>query len=155
MAIKRITSAMAGAEDIVKPRALTLAGLSGGEESISGGFAGDPSQLAKYPDLVNKELFAFFPFQVNDHGRFVFAAYVMSRDCYANHGGTGIGRFDLPAEDYTLQLAGFNGVAATITAEDPLKGTAVTVAVSNRTAGGARVKAAMTDYPFIFTIQEA
>jgi hypothetical protein len=152
VALKHVAATVAGATDLAKPGALTLDGLTGGEDNST--FAGDPTRPEQYPDLPHKERFAFFPFQVNDTRRFVAAVYVMTTDIQKAYGGAGVTRFDLPREDYTLTIGGFRGIGATITAYDPIKDEAVPVTVTSRTSTSANVKLACTDYPLLITIQE-
>jgi hypothetical protein len=151
-AISRLVDAMKGSRPIASPRSLSLAELT----DYSGNVQFEGNGTEAYRPLYNREVFGFFPFQVNSH-RFVIPVYVMTRNVTQEyqHGSTSPTRFDLPAETYRLKIAGVDGVGAEISATDPLTGESVPVDVLGTEAGSFTVKLDVTDSPRLLTIQEA
>jgi hypothetical protein len=70
-------------------------------------FVGDGT--AAHPNLYNRDVFAFLPYQVNSK-RFVIPYYVMTRDVTK----------DLPPEQFTVQIKGIKGDGASVIAYDPM-----------------------------------
>ena len=105
-------------------------------------FAGDGT--AAHPNLYNRDVFTFLPFQVNAH-RFVIPYYVMTRDVMQ----------DLPPEAYKVQIQGIKGMKAAVTAYDPLNDKNVPVVIDNRQSDRLSLQLPATDYPYLLTIEEA
>ena len=105
-------------------------------------FAGDGS--AAHPNLYNRDVFAFLPYQVNAK-RFMIHYYVMTRDVMK----------DLPPEQFTVQIKGIKGSGASVTAYDPIKNRNVPVVVNGRGSDNLSLNLTATDYPYLLTIQEA
>lgn len=104
-------------------------------------FRGDGSP--EHPDLFNREVFAFLPFQVNA-GRFVIPYYVMTRD--VTH--------QLPPEEYTLKIVGVKAEDASFAAYDPIRDAEDPVQVSAATDDEGTIVLRATDYPRLLIIQE-
>lgn len=105
-------------------------------------FRGDGT--AAHPNLYNRDVFAFLPFQVNAK-RFVVPYYVMTRDVTK----------DLAPEQFTVQINGVRGSGASVTAYDPIKNRTVPVVVNSRGANSLSIKLTATDYPYLLTVQES
>lgn len=105
-------------------------------------FTGDGT--AAHPNLYNRDVFAFLPYQVNSK-RFVIPYYVMTRDITK----------DLPPEQFTVQLKGIKGDGATVTAYDPINDKNVPVTVIGKGAETLSVNLTATDYPYLLMVQEA
>ncbi|HEY9667892.1 MAG TPA: hypothetical protein V6C91_13860 [Coleofasciculaceae cyanobacterium] len=105
-------------------------------------FAGDGT--AAHPNLYNRDVFAFLPYQVNSK-RFVIPYYVMTRDVTK----------DLPPEQFTVQIKGIKGNSASVTAYDPINDKNVRVSVTGKSADTLSVNLTATDYPYLLIVQEA
>jgi hypothetical protein len=104
-------------------------------------FAGDGT--AAHPNLYNRDVFAFLPFQVNAK-RFIIPYYVMTRDVAK----------DLPPEQFTVLLKGINGVGASITAYDPINNKDVSVVIKNKSQDSIELVLTATDYPYLLILEE-
>jgi hypothetical protein len=146
---------MQDARPLNTPRNLTLNHFIDYNSNVQ--FAGDPKDLTHYPPLFNRDVLAFFPFQVTDT-RFVIPVYVMTRNVNKVYGpdapSTDPTRFDLPPEKYDLAIGGINGAIATATATDPMTGTDVPVEIKARSADELVISLPVTDSPRLLTIQE-
>jgi hypothetical protein len=142
---------MRGSEPIASPRTLSLDSLT----DYSGGMQFEGNGSAAYPPLFDREVFGFFPFQVNAH-RFVVPVYVMTRNVVKNYssGSASPTRFDMPPERYRLAISGVVGTGAEVSATDPLTGGSVPVEVVSRSSTGVVVELGVTDSPRLITIQE-
>lgn len=140
-AISRMVAKMQTRLDpaLTATRALRVESISDSHNHFQ--FAGDGT--AAHPTLYNRDLFAFLPFQVNAN-RFVIPYYVMTRDLTT----------DLTPETFTLQLSGFKGASALVTAYDPINNSNVPVTVLNRTAQAITLKVTATDYPYLLLVDE-
>jgi len=105
-------------------------------------FAGDGTTA--HPNLYNRDVFAFLPFQVNAR-RFIIPYYVMTRDITK----------DLPPEQFTVQIKGLKGDGASVTAYDPINNKEVPVVVKGKAQDSLSVNLTATDYPYLLTVQEA
>ncbi len=153
-AVRRLTTSMGGSTQIASPRRLRLSALT----DYAGNVQFEGNGTAAFPPLRNRDVFGFFPFQV-DADRFVIPVYVMTRNVAEIHEpGAEIGessRFDLPPERYRMAIAGVRGVGATATATDPLSGDAVPVDVIEASEDELVVEMPVADSPRLLTIQEA
>ncbi len=107
-----MTSTLAGAQDIADPRQLTL--KRSRQDGNDSQFTGDGT--AEHPTLYNRDVLAFFPFQVSQN-KFVAAVYVMSSDLthyYTSSPAPGYTPYDMPPEQYQLTIGGVNGADATV-----------------------------------------
>jgi hypothetical protein len=152
-AVRRLAASLQGAEPISKPRSLTLRTLTDYQGNTQ--FAGNGT--AQFPPLYNREVFAFFPFQVTAR-RFVIPVYVMSRDVAGIQNPakapTDPTRFDLPGERYLLDIGGVDGRQASVSMSDPLTGRTIPVTVMARGTNSIGVKVPVTDSPRLLTIEE-
>ena len=105
-------------------------------------FKGDGT--AAHPNLYNRDVFAFLPYQVNAK-RFVIPYYVMTRDIMK----------DLNPEKFTVEIKGVKGSNASVTAYDPINDKTVPVTVKKKGADSLSLELTATDYPYLLTIQEA
>ena len=105
-------------------------------------FAGDGT--AAHPNLYNRDVFAFLPYQVNAQ-RFVIPYYVMTRDILQ----------DLAPENYTLEIAGLNSIGATISVYDPIGDRTIPVTILKQSSQSLTVELTATDYPYLLIVQEA
>jgi hypothetical protein len=137
-ALKRATECFQGAAKIENPRQLSVSVEPLAEARKI--FDGD----ATHPPLLQKDVFAFLPFQIDDH-RFAVAVYVMTHD-YSQ---------DMPPEDYRLTITGVNEQGVKIAYLDPITGNREDLKPESSSAAGLCVKVGVTDYPRILTISEA
>jgi hypothetical protein len=99
---------------------------------------------AEHPNLYDRDVFAFLPFQVNPK-RFVIPYYVMTRDIMK----------DLRPEEFTLQIKGLVGEGASISAYDPINDRDVPVVINSKGADSLTLTLTATDYPYLLTVQES
>lgn len=102
-------------------------------------FKGD----ATHPDLYDRDLFAFLPFQVNPQ-KFVVGTYVMSYDITT----------PIPAQDFRQTIKNVNGLTASVTYYDPITNETLPVNVVSRDANSITVVTSNVDYPRLLTIDE-
>ncbi len=141
---------MAGAEQTPAARSLSLRALTDYSSNVQ--FEGDGT--AEYPPLYNRDVFGFFPFQVNAD-RFVIPVYVMTRNVAKVYGtGAGPSRFDLPPETYRLAIGGVDGTKTTASATDPITGASVPVEAVSSSGDEIVVEMKVTDSPRLLTLQE-
>ena len=120
-------------------RTLTINGLSDDHNHYQ--FEGDGT--AAHPNLYDREVFAFLPFQVNAK-RFVIPYYVATVNELVS----------LTPEYFTLTISGLNAVGAQFSAYDPLNDAVVPVSVNSTTTNGAQLTLLATDYPYFLIVQE-
>ena len=139
---KRIVAKMSQQVDrnLTSTRQLQVASISDTHEHYQ--FAGDGT--AAHPNLYNRDVFAFLPYQVNSR-RFIIPYYVMTRDVTK----------DLPPEQFTVQIKGIKGEGASVSAHDPINDRDVPVVVNGKGADTLSVNLMATDYPYLLTVQEA
>ena len=120
-------------------RTLTINSLSDDHNHYQ--FQGDGT--AAHPNLYDRELFAFLPFQVNAK-RFVIPYYVAT-----------VNELDsLIPEYFTLTISGLNAVGALFSAYDPINDAVMPVSVNTTTTNGAQLTLLATDYPYFLIVQE-
>ena len=102
----------------------------------------------RYPPLRNLDVAAFFPFQEATH-RFVFAAYVMTRDLTRVWRRSGPRKYDMPAAPYRFTVGNVNGCNTRLSAYDPLNGTAVAVKRIACTKQTLTLQTDLTDSPIL------
>ncbi len=147
-AVGRLAAALDGSRRMPATRPLTLEAVSDDHGNIQ--FDGDGT--AAHPPLMDREVTAFFPFQVRP-GRYVAAAYVMTRSLakpYGEDGGPG--RFDLPEAAFRLRIGGLGGPEVRVSATDPLSGSQVPVEITTRTANSITIEVPLTDSPRLLTL---
>lgn len=140
---RRIVQAMQNGMDatltLAQTRPLTVTQIS----DTHGHFQFEGDGTPEHPTLYNREVFAFLPFQVNAT-KFVIPYYVMTRDVLRA----------LPPEQYTVTVRGFKGMAARVSAYDPIADRAVPLVVAGRTADSLTLRLTAVDYPYLLTVQE-
>jgi hypothetical protein len=104
-------------------------------------FAGDGT--AAHPNLYNRDVFAFLPYQVNSH-RFVIPYYVMTRDVTKN----------LPPSKFAIQISKLQALGATVSIYDPLHDRHLPVKIDRRGRDVLALTVSATDYPYLLIIQE-
>jgi hypothetical protein len=153
-ALRRYTDSMRGAVPLATPRQLSLRELT----DYSNGVQFQGNGTAAYPPLFDRDVFGFFPFQVDPH-RFVIPVYVMTRNLSKLYrpgaDSTDPSRFDLPPETYRMAIGNIDGTGAEATATDPLTGESVPVEIVSGSAHEVVVEMGVTDSPRLLTIQEA
>jgi hypothetical protein len=152
-AVKSFMEAFAGPSTISTPRSLSLQQIA--DQGNWTQFAGDGT--AAHPPLYNRQVVAFFPFQV-DSNKFVVPAYVMTRNLATLYNPTAPStdptRYDLPPETYRLTVGGLNTANLSVTAMDPLTGSSVPVQVTPTSSSTAVIQVPLTDYPRLLVIQD-
>ena len=149
-AVGRLASTLSGAQPIARPRQLSLTSIAQ---------AGDHSQFTgngtrAYPTLYDRDVLAFFPWQVNEH-KFVAAVYVMTRDLthrYTSQPASGQTPYDLPPEEFRLTIGNIDGRGATVSLSDPLTGTQQAATIVSRTRSHIVVELAATDSPRMLSV---
>ena len=152
-AIGRMTSTLAGAQPIAQPRQLTLTSIA--QDGDDSQYTGNGT--AAFPTLYNRDVLAFFPFQVSQN-KFVAAVYVMTSDLthyYTPNPAPGYTPYDLPPESYQLTIGNVNAAAATASLTDPLTGQQQPATIVSRNGSQIVVELQATDSPRMLTIQDA
>ena len=119
-AIARLLDGFAGAEQLRRTRPLKLLRIGDFANRVQ--FAGDGTPA--HPPLYDRDVLAFLPFQVTA-GRYVIAAYVMTRDIarrYRPSSRRPGGAFDLPPETFRLVISGLGRCDLRVSMTDPLLG---------------------------------
>lgn len=101
-----------------------------------------------YPPLRNLDVTAFFPFQEATH-RFVFAAYVMTRNLAQAWQKPGPHEYDMPAGLYRFEIGNVDGCATSLSAYDPLNARSVPVRRIACTAHTLTLQTKLTDSPIL------
>ncbi len=104
-------------------------------------FTGDGTPT--HPNLYNRDVFAFLPFQVNKT-KFVIPYYVMTRDM----------RRALPPENYTVDIGGLKGKRAKVSAYDPLTDATVPLRIVERGDAHLKVQLSAIDSPRLLIVDE-
>jgi hypothetical protein len=104
-------------------------------------FVGDGTPA--HPNLYNRDVFTFLPFQVNAH-KFVLAYYVMTRDVTKS----------LAPEQYTVKLKGLHAKGARMSSYDPIRNVSVAVHPIRVTDNEVTLSLAGRDYPTLLIFQE-
>lgn len=102
-------------------------------------FKGD----ATHPDLYNRELFTFLPYQVNPQ-KFVIGTYVMSYDITK----------PLAPMDFKQTIKNVNGLTSNVTYYDPITNAQLPVSVVSRDENSITVVTQNVDYPRLLTVEE-
>ncbi|HLY49900.1 MAG TPA: hypothetical protein VKR21_11965 [Solirubrobacteraceae bacterium] len=152
-AVKSFLAPFAGPNTITSPRSLNLLQIA--DQGNWTQFAGDGT--AAHPALYNRDVVAFFPFQV-DSSKFVIPAYVMTRSLATLYNPTApssdVTRYDLPPETYRITVGGLNTANLTVSATDPLSGASVPISATPISSSAAVLTIPLTDYPRLITIQD-
>lgn len=150
--LTRLTRAFtSGARPITRPRALKLVSVSDTHDHFQ--FAGDGTPA--HPPLYDRDVVAFFPFQVSN-GRIVVATYVMTRDLMHTYrprlAGSDPRRYDMPPEWFRLTIAGTGGLGRSLSVTDPLQNRNTSVRVVSRRRNRLVIDIALTDSPRLLVI---
>jgi hypothetical protein len=137
-ALARFMAAFDGPAQIGERRPLKLLAVSDCSDARQ--FDGDGT--AAHPALHDRDMVAFFPFQVAERS-FVAATYVMSRD---------VGKPQAP-RSFGLTIEGVSGQAR-VSATDPITGAAVPATVERRGGSRLEVHMALTDAPRLLRVEE-
>jgi hypothetical protein len=150
-AVRRLVRALAGAVPLRRTRPLSLLAVSDDHNHFQ--FAGDGSE--GHPRLYDRDVTAFFPFQVRP-GRWVAAAYVMTRSLAKLYrpGVSEPSRYDLPAAPFRLTIGGLKAGPIQVEATDPLTGRAVPVKVLSRNGGRVVLELRLTDSPRLVSLEQ-
>lgn len=107
-------------------------------------FAGNGT--AQYPNLYNRDVFTFLPYQVNAK-RFVIPYYVMTRDIFK----------DMTAEEYNVTIKGVKKKGISIAAYDPINNRSVPIKMMKNRQGADTILLSLptVDYPYLLIIEEA
>lgn len=143
LAVRRIVARMREGLDpkLQETRSLELVGIE--ETHGAKQWEGDPADLRARPPLLDRDVLAVLPFQVNA-GRFVIPYYVVTRDL----------RKDLPEEKFTLTLRGLKGEEARLVAYDPVLDQRTKVRALPSEAGTLKVEVTARDYPVLLEVEE-
>ncbi len=153
-AVARMVATLAGAQEIPQPRQLTLDAIAS-DNNTDVQFTGDGT--AAHPTLHNRDVLAFFPFQVTSN-EFVSAVYVMTRDLaqyYTPDPAPGQTPYDLLPENFRLTIGNLNGADASVSLSDPLTGASQPATIVSRGADQIVVQLQATDSPRMLTIDDA
>jgi hypothetical protein len=129
--------------------------MSISDEADNKQFLGDGT--AGHPPLYDRDVFAFFPTQVNSH-RFVIPYYVITRDVLHIYNSQRVGghQYDMPVEKFTLLIRGISPHGMSIKCYDPILNTYSKITGVTRVGNSAfRVNVSAEDYPRLLVIQEA
>ena len=151
-ALGRMTSQLSGARPIAQPRHLSLTSIAQYGENSQ--FTGNGT--AGYPDLYDRDVLAFFPFQVNAN-TFLAGVYVMTRDLthwYTSTPLPGQSDYDLPPESFQLTIGGVNAANAAVSLYDPMTGLQQPAAIISRAGTQIVVQLSATDSPRMLEIYD-
>ncbi|MEM8828043.1 MAG: hypothetical protein AAGE96_01635 [Cyanobacteria bacterium P01_G01_bin.19] len=126
--------------DLVDVRQLEI--LSIKEQHNNFQFEGDGSK--KHPNLYNREVFTFLPYQLSDR-KFVIPYYVMTRDI----------KEDLDAENYKLTIKGFNSNNLNLEVYDPFEDKYISNVSFKQNGDKVTVDLETKDYPRLLIAEEA
>jgi hypothetical protein len=151
-AVRRLVRALGGAVPLRRTQPLSLLAVSDDHDHFQ--FAGNGSEA--HPRLYDRDVTAFFPFQVRP-GRWVAAAYVMTRNLAKLYRPrvSDPSRYDLPAAPFRLTIGGLKKTGPVETeATDPLTGRSVPVKVLSRTRGRIVIELPLTDSPRLVSFEQ-
>jgi thrombospondin type 3 repeat protein len=154
MAVRRLSASLTGAGPVGQARALFLNEI--GDYEGRKQFEGDGT--AAHPPLYDRDVVAFFPYQVNDR-RFVIPVYVMTRNIaklyWPDAPANDRTRYDLPEERFRLSISGLKTNARiAVRATDPLSGQSIATRIVSQAAATLVVELPLTDSPRLLTIDE-
>ena len=134
------------------PRQLELREVADQHDRIQ--FAGNGT--ARYPDLHDRDVVAFLPFQ-SGRDRFSVPVYVMSRDVaqvqQPDRPVDDVRRYEAPEGIFRLRIGGVRGGAASVSLYDPVTDAGVGARIVSRSAGEIVVELALTDTPRLLEIR--
>ncbi len=152
-AVRRLVDSLQGSLPMRRTEPLSLLEISDTHGHFQ--FRGDGTRAR--PPLYDRDVTAFFPFQVRP-GRYVAAAYVMTRNLAELYdqgaAQSDPGRYDMPEALFRLTIGGVKGSLARVSATDPLTGSSVPVKVIARQGTRITLELPLTDSPRILTLTE-
>jgi hypothetical protein len=150
-AVRRLVGSLRSAVPLSHTRQLSLLDVSDNHDHKQ--FKGDGT--AAHPTLYDRDVLAFFPYQVNQ-SRYVIPAYVMTRSLVKLYApgapGSDEGRFDLPPEKFRLTIGGVPAADARLSATDPLTGEPVPAKMVSKQGDRLVVELPLTDSPRLLTL---
>lgn len=151
-AIHRLTQTLGrGAAPITHPRSLSLRAIASTSDAAQ--FAGNGTP--EYPPLYDRDVVAFFPYQVAN-GRVVVATYVMTRDLLhayrPNLPASDPRRYDMPPISFRLTIGGLAGIGRHVSMVDPATGRPCHVRTVVRRGGDLTVDVPLTDSPRLLVL---
>lgn len=153
VAVRNFLNSFTGAENLTQTTPLNLTAIA----DYDGGYQFTGNGTAAYPDLYNRDVIGFFPFQVDQH-KWVIPTYVMTRDLATLYNSSAsssdVTRADLPPEVFRLTITGVDPVTASAAATDPLTGQSVPVKITQRGSKFISLEIPLTDYPRMLTLTD-
>jgi hypothetical protein len=125
--------------NLTKTRQLRLDSIGDTHNHLQ--FVGD--ETAAHPNLYNRDVFAFLPYQVNRQ-RFVIPYYIMTRDVTKN----------LPPANFTIQISKLKAPGATVSVYDPMNDRTVPITINRQGRDFLNLTLSATDYPYLLIVQE-
>ena len=125
--------------NLTKTRQLQLDSIDDNHNRLQ--FNGDGT--AAHPNLYDRDVFTFLPYQVNSH-RFVVPYYVMTRDVTN----------DLAPEKFAIQISNLKTQGTTVSVYDPMHDRTLPVTIDRRGSNFLKLTVSATDYPYLLIIQE-
>jgi hypothetical protein len=150
--LQRYLKAFSGATTITQPRSLSLNEL----DDYAGNIQFKGNGTVAYPDLYDRDLFGFFPYQVTNT-KFVIPVYIQTLDAEKiyNSKATDPTQFDMPPETYRLTIGGIHGKdVSAVSLYDPLTQQTPGVNVISKGADDIVVEVPVTDSPRLLSITE-
>jgi hypothetical protein len=151
--LQRFTHAFAGAQSITQPRQLNLQEL----DDYSGNIQFKGNGTSQYPNLYDRDMFGFFPYQVTNSS-FMIPVYVQTLDIEKiyDKNAPGETKFDMPPETYRLTIGGIHGdQVSTASLYDPLTNASPAVKIIAKDANDIVVEVPVTDSPRLLSITDS
>jgi hypothetical protein len=150
-AVSRFVATLRGAQPIPSPRQLSLLSIaSDNDHDVQ--FAGNGTSGS--PSLYNRDVLAFFPFQVSEY-KFVSAVYVMSSNLahkYTNDPAPGQTPYDMPPEAFRVTIGNVKGEMVRASLYDPLTGARDPARIVVRERNRVTIQLNATDSPRLLTL---
>jgi hypothetical protein len=150
--LQRFLNAFSGAQTITQPRSLSLEKI----DDYTGGVQFQGNGTAQYPDLYDRDLLGFFPYQVTNNS-FMIPVYIQTEDAEKiyNASDPNVTKFDMPAETYNLTIGGIYGnKVKSVSMYDPLTQANPPVTVVSKGANYIEVQVPVTDSPRLLSITD-
>ena len=138
---------------IVAPRQLEVKELIEHKPRLAIPGKGTP----EHPHQWHRDGFAFMPYQLKAN-KFAIPYYVvtmdMSHEWDKSKAALDPARYDMPEQDFDVNIGNVRGKSAKVSAHDPLSGKAVPVEVLSADAATLRVRIKAVDYPRVLLVEE-
>ena len=151
--ISNYLKAFSGAQPITQPKSLSLDEV----DDYSGNIQFKGNGTAGAPDLYDRDLLGFFPYQVTNNS-FMVPIYIQTKDIEKiyNSNDPTEAKFNMPAETYRLTIGGVDGNNVNnISLYDPLTGSNPAVNVISRSANNIVIEIPVTDSPRLLYMSES